>query len=316
MRILHWTGLAALLGWCTAVGAAPPAELTLERYVPEAIPNCTHILRRGTQEVITVGSHLLVRDHQRDPWRKSPLAGLEDAHSVAYSAKTGLYYVNDTGHHRLISFRDPAKNLVEKSVSEIAGRKLDRPHDVVVDDDGWLYVLNPNPPTTVFRLRDLGVAESALDLSAELTYSRSLSLVKNRLYVIGSSVGKVIEVTDFAQGKFVVHPSFDKRKDSAAGSWTTTGLVLNDVDRFVDWWYATSYFCPTYADGADHNEHKLIRFRSWDDFQQGRWDDLSTLFPDRMVPYYLTPTADGLLITGFLHEEAQHPGGVWILRKK
>lgn len=299
-----------------ALLAAPPADVVIERYVAENINNCNHILVHDTQELVTANSKLLVRASNGEPLRPSPLSDLKDAHSVAYSPRTGLYYVNDTGHHRLVSFRDPLVDRKEITVDTIAGVKLDRPHDVVVDDDGWIYVINPNPPTTVFRFRDLGVEESGLDLSAHLTYSRALTIANNRLYVIGSSVGKVIEVTNFAKKEFTVHESFGKKKDSPAGSWTTTGLVPNDADFFNGWWYVTSYFCPEYANGTDYNEQKLIRFKTWDDFCTGQWEDLSSLLPDKVVPYYLTPTKSALLLTAFIHEAPAHPGGVWRLRKK
>jgi hypothetical protein len=61
---------------------------------------------------------------------------------------------------------------------------------------------------------------------------------------------------------------------------------------------------------------KLIRFKTWDDFGSGRWEDLSSLLPDKIVPYYLTSTKDGLLIAAFHHEDPAHPGGVWRLHKK
>jgi hypothetical protein len=168
----------------------------------------------------------------------------------------------------------------------------------------------------VFRFRDLGVEESTLDLSEHLTYSRALSVVKNRLYVVGSSVGRIVEVADFANQEFTVHESYGKTKDSPAGSWTTTGLVPNDADFFEGSWYVTNYFCPEYAKNTDHNEHKLIRFKTWDDFRGGRWDDLSSLLPDKLVPYYLTPHDGGLYIATFEHEDPKHPGGLWRLRKK
>lgn len=299
-----------------AVQPAPAADITIDRYLPDNFPGCTHILIHDKLELITAGSKFFVRPSFSEPFRPAPLTGFDDAHSVAFFSRTGLYYATDTAHHRMVSFRDPLTDRKEKAAGTIAGIKLDRPHDVVADDDGWLHVLNPNPPTTVFRLRDFGIEETALDLSQHLGYSRSLSVVKNRLYVIGSSVGKIIEVTDFTKQEFAVHDSFGKKKDAPAGSWATTGLVPNDADQFDGWWYVTSYFCPAYAQGTDHNQHKLVRFKTWDDFQTGRWEDLSPLLPDKIVPYYLTPTAEALLIAAFEHEDPAHPGGVWRVRKK
>lgn len=296
--------------------AAPPTDVVVERYTPDDIRDCTHILFQDKLELLTVDSRLLWRATNRDAFEPSPLADFLDAHSVAYHPRLKLYFATDTANHRMFSFRDPRQDQKVKSVGTIAGVKLDRPHDVVVDDDGWIYVINPNPPTTVFRFRDLGVEESSLDLSQHLTYSRALSVVKNRLYVVGSSVGRIVEVADFTKQEFTVHESHGKKKDSPAGSWTTTGLVPNDADMFDGWWYVTSYFCPEYAAKSDHNEHKLIRFKTWDDFRAGRWDDLSSLMSDKLVPYYLTPHGDALYIAAFKHEDSKHPGGVWRVRKK
>lgn len=291
------------------------ADVVIDRYIPENIPDCTHILRHGKLELLTLDSRFLVRASNAEPFRPSPLTDFKDAHSVAFLPRTGLYYATDTANHRLFSFRDPLVDRKEKIVDAVAGIKLDRPHDVAVDGDGWLYALNPNTPT-VFRMRDLGVEETSLDLSTHLTYTRALSIVESRLYVIGSSVGKIVEITDFAKKEFVVHDSFGKKKDAPAGSWTTTGLVPNDAEVFDGWWYVTSYFCPEYAKETDCNEHKLIRFRTWDDFRTGKWEDLSSLLPEKIVPYYLTPTGDALLIAAFVHEAPTHPGGVWRIRKK
>ncbi len=313
------TKLAIRILMSVACGIAVPfgfaADVVLDRYIPD-IDDSTHLLIHDDIELLTGDNRLLVRSSKDEPFRASPLTGFEDAHSVAWHPGKKLYFATDTAGHRMFSFRDPLAERKEKNVGTIAGIKLDRPHDVVVDDDGWIYVVNPNPPTTVFRFRDLGVEETALDLSAHLTYSRSLSVVKNRLYVIGSSIGKVVKVADFAKQEFTVHESFGKKKDSPAGSWTTTGLVPNDADMFDGWWYVTSYFCPEYAGGTNCDEHKLIRFRTWDDFRTGRWEDLSGLLPEKIVPYYLTPTADALYIAAFVHEEPKHPGGVWRIRKR
>lgn len=313
-RILVWMIIA-----CTPLGlckAASPTDVVVERYTPEVTHDCVHILLHDKFELLTADSRFLWRASNRDAFQTSPLDGFQDAHSAAYHTKLKLYFATDTANHRMFSFRDPRTNEKARAVETIAGIKLDRPHDVVIDDDGWVYVINPNPPTTVFRFRDLGRDESALDLSAHLTYSRALSVVKNRLYVVGSSTGKIVEVADFANRKFMVHESYGKQQDAPAGSWTTTGLVPNDAEYFEGAWYVTNYFCPAYAHKTDYNQNKLIRFKTWDDFRTGHWDDLSSLLPDKLVPYYLTSHDGALYIAAFEHEDPKHPGGLWRLRKK
>ena len=112
---------------------------------------------------------------------------------------------------------------------------------------------------------------SELDLSQHLGYSRALSLVDGKVYVVGSSSGKVIAIDYFESRQFRVYTSFGKRRDAPAGSWKTTGLVPNDTDFYCSYWYLTSYFCPQYAAGTDCNENKLIRFKTWQDFERGQW---------------------------------------------
>jgi hypothetical protein len=167
---------------------------------------------------------------------------------------------------------------------------------------GWLYSHNPDS-SQVFRFKTAGKTADVLDLSRQLGYSRALTIVSGRLYVIGSSVGAVVEVVDFGKQKYRIHNSFGKKKEATAGSWQSTGLVLNDVDFFQGHWYATSYFCPTYAGNQDYDENKFIRFRTWREFEAGTWDDLSQLIPSKVVPYYLTPRGAALFIAVFNHED-------------
>ena len=134
-----------------------------------------------------------------------------------------------------------------------------------------------------------------------------------RLYVIGSSVGAVVEVVDFGKQQYRIHNSFEKKKDAPAGSWKSTGLVLNDVDFFNGHWYATSYFCPTYAGNQNYDENKFIRFRTWQDLKEGTWDDLSHFLPSKVVPYYLMPREDAIFIAVFNHEEPGTFGKVYRL---
>ena len=280
-------------------------EVVVERYAPKSgsFAACTHLLIGDKYEIVTAGSRLLYRADSSKPFRESPLKGLKDAHAVAFNRRDRLFYVTDTGNHQLRTFRDPASEKWNERVNLLAGEKLDRPHDIVVDEKtGWMYALNPNNGF-VFRFRSVKEEATKLDLSKHLGYSRALTIVKGKLYLIGSSRGVVIEVDDFAKKKFTIHQSFGKKKDAVAGSWKATGLVLNDVDYFKGYWYATSYFCPTYAGGEDCNENKFIRFKTWQDFQTGNWEDLSQKLPKDIVPYFLTPTEQSLYIAVFNHEK-------------
>jgi len=111
---------------------------------------------------------------------------------IAFDGKTEI--VTDTGNHRLITFRDPAIRESKISVTSLANIQLDRPHDIVHDSStGWLYALNPDS-SQIFRFQTAGKSAALLDLSRHLGYTRALTVVDGRLYVIGSSVRAVVEI--------------------------------------------------------------------------------------------------------------------------
>jgi len=297
---------------CDALVAAEAVDLAVSGYAPTSgtFPGCTHILFRGNQEIVTAGKRLHLRDDAQEAFRESRVMMFEDPHAVAYNPHDGLYYATDTGRHRLVSFRDLDQQRIEKAVDTLADVKLDRPHDIVIDADGWIYALNPNR-ARVFRFRGFGKSESSLDLSQHLGYSRALTIVEGKVYVVGSSAGKIVRIEDFSKQQFRVFTSFGKKRDTTAGSWSTTGLVPNDVEFYAGKWYVTSYFCPTYAQGTDCNEMKFIRFSSWQDFETGQWENISNLLPRDIVPYYLTIRDDDLFVATFSHESEGQPGRVY-----
>ncbi|MDA0836041.1 MAG: hypothetical protein O2955_09620 [Planctomycetota bacterium] len=311
MRYIITMVIALSVGLDT-VTAAEPRDLVIAEYAPTAgtFSGCTHIFFRGEREIVTAGRRLHLRDRATEKFRDAPVMLFDDPHAVVYNPHDGLYYATDTGRHRMVAFRDFNLPRIEKETDTLAGVKLDRPHDVVIDNDGWIYVLNPNTPT-VFRFRGFGEEESSLELSEHPGYSRALSIVDGKLYVVGSNAGKIIAIDDFAKQQYRVYTSFGKKRDAPAGSWSTTGLVPNDAEFYAGKWYVTSYFCPTYADGTDCNENKFIRFSSWDDFETGQWEDISDLLPKDIVPYYMTRHDDDLYLATFSHEGEGQPGRVY-----
>ncbi|MBC8355999.1 MAG: hypothetical protein H8E66_28815 [Planctomycetes bacterium] len=281
------------------------SQIQVTKYAPssDSFPGCTHIAFSGKTEIVTAGGRLFYRADSQSPFRESAIKGLKDAHSVVFNPHERLFYTTDTGNHRLVTFRDPARSQVQSSLASLADTKLQRPHDIVFDQvTGWLYSLNPDS-SQVFRFKTAGKTADSLDLSRYLGYSRALTIAGGRLYVIGSSAGAVVEVMDFGKQQYKIHNSFEKKKDAPAGSWQSTGLVLNDVDLFNGHWYATSYFCPTYAGNQNYDENKFIRFKTWQNLKEGTWDDLSQFLPSKVVPYYLTPREEELFIAVFNHED-------------
>jgi hypothetical protein len=134
-------------------------------------------------------------------------------------------------------------------------------------------------------------------------YSRALTIVNGKLYVINSAKGRIVEIVDWKKKKFKIYDSFDPtNRTGPAGSWTKTGLVLNDLEFFDGFWYATSYFTKSYARGTDPDERKFIRFKKLGDLVTGDWTDLSGLVPKGMTPYYLTTKGKKLYLAIFNHE--------------
>jgi hypothetical protein len=188
-------------------------------------------------------------------------------------------------------------------VSKLAGYPLKRPHYVVVDEQtGWVYVLNPNP-VQVFRFKQIGVDEEILDLSSTLVYARALSLINGKIYVVGSSSGQVVKINDFSTKKYTVYKSHGKKKTTASGDWQESGLVNNDLEFYKGFWYLTSYFYTESCEiePCDYDKNKFIRFVSWEDFEQGRWEDLSQFLPSGLVPYFLTRHDGALYVAMYNH---------------
>ena len=111
------------------------------------------------------------------------------------------------------------------------------------------------------------------------------------------------KIVDWDNETFNIYDSFDpSRGGGSAGTWASTGLVLNDAEFFDGFWYATSYFFPpAFGGGTDFDENKFIRFEALDDLVSGNWTDLSSLVPTGMTPYFLTVNGGNLYLAIFNH---------------
>ena len=264
----------------------------------------THIaFGPGGSEIITACTthRFLYRNSPKKSFIESPLS-VKRHHSVVYNPRDKLFYANDTDHHRIIAFSDPSKNEITAETKEIWGIKLQRPHDIVIDPEtGWIYALNPNSGH-IFRFTAIGENESVIKAPTQ-GYARALTFANGKLYAIGSSKGRIVEVVDWEKPTFKVYDSFDPTgRQGAAGSWKTTGLVLNDAEFFNGHWYATSYFTKSCAKGTDFDKNKFIRFKTLDDLVSGDWTDLSSLVPSGLTPYFMTVNNNKLYLATFNHE--------------
>ena len=286
-----------------------PADLGLKvtTYAPASDPVKfgwpTHIaFGPGSQEIVTdlKNNRFLFRENPDARFKVSPIS-VRGQHSVVYNPADKLYYANDTDNHRIISFADLASKKITAQTKTIAGIALKRPHDIVLDPaTGWIYAINPQSGH-VFRFTAIGKNESAIAVPLK-GYARSLTFTNGKLYAIGSAKGRIVEIVDWDKPTFKIYDSLDPTgKSGAAGSWTKTGLVLNDAEFFDGFWYATSYFSKRHAGGSDFDANKFIRFKTLDDLVTGNWTDLSNLVPSAMTPYYLTVKGGHLYLAIFNH---------------
>ncbi|MDR3511187.1 MAG: hypothetical protein P4L73_06115 [Caulobacteraceae bacterium] len=246
-------------------------------------------------------------------WTKSPIS-LSGAHALT-RLPDGRWLILDTEKHRLIQVDDLAgAGMVVRT--ELAGIKLKRPHNVVVDPlTGYVYVIAGD--RRLFRFKTLeGPAEAWTFKPAELGYARSVSWFDGHIHIIHSSRGEVLRIDDFDRRRYTRFSSPRPRAlrgatslqvpeshiDFDAGSLASTGLVLNDVQKSGGWYYGSNDFLVGWAMGQDTRPARLIRWKTWSDFQNGEWQDLSGLIPqsydplDPLVPYYIT-IRDGILYT-------------------
>lgn len=276
-----------------------------------------------TGTTLNSGGGVLYRKGQ-SPWALLPIH-LRGPHSIV-QLPDGRWLIGDTDNHRLVQI-DDLSGKGEISRSELLGIKLNRPHDEIVDPGtGDVYVIDGG--RHLFRFKSLeGPIEVWSFGPDEMNYVRALSWIDGKLHLIHSSRGEVMRIDDFDKREYTrfgsprshaaVTPE-NPHRDFPAGALSLTGLVLNDVEKFDGWYYGTNFFTPSYAKGADTGPARLIRWRSWDDFSSGVWEDLSDRLPSAdvpVVPYFLTAHDSGLYVAYFQPSEPCAPGGVVRLEK-
>lgn len=264
-----------------------------------SVPVCTarHVGFFGSIVTLTDEQGLFYRTGS-GPWQTAAL-DLDDVHSVA-RLPNGRWLINDTNNHRLIE-TDALDGTGETViVSEVDGLALHRPHDQVVDPDaGFVYVIDGTRRLLRFRTLDGPIEAWQFAVPEEMDYARALSWFDGALHIVHSSRGQVLRIDDFAARRYTVFTSPRPRggpvmsdtlyRDFPAGALSTTGLVLNDVEKLGDWYYGTNLFAEEYAAGGDPRPARLIRWRTWDEFEQGTWEDLSEHLPGPdAIPYYLS----------------------------
>lgn len=268
----------------------------------------------GGVEIVSEYSNnrFLFRDSAHDPFKISPVP-IAGPHSVVYNPKDHLYYAGDSGNNRVITFRNISSGNITSQAKILDGFPLVRPHDIVIDSStGWIYVINSSG-RRVFRFTALGENESSILLPV-IGYTRGLTFVNGSLYVIGTVKRCILEVVDWDRRAFNIYQTFAPasatKSRRPAGSWTTTGLLMNDAEIYMGFWYVSSYFTKSHSNGSDYDENKLIRFKTLEDIVQGTWTDISSLVPTGMFPYFFTVRQDKLYVGVCSHESTGHGEGI------
>ena len=233
------------------------------------------------------------------------------AHSISWkSLENGakVYYAVGTNKNQLLRFDGLDRKPQVFGTTEVP--ELFRPHDIIYNpEDDFFYVINANYANDekyLIRFKDLSKGYEKLDLMpiikhGNLAYARALTLHQGKIYIVLSSYGEVIRIDDFDQATCTYY-GYGKREAATAGAYSTTGLVLNDIEFYGGYWYGTNFFSSTYANGSDHNEYRFIRWKTWDDFDRGKFEDMSSLIDKDETPYYMTCHKDKLNVVTFPDE--------------
>ncbi len=261
------------------------------------------------------------------PWMKSPVP--LPGHSLA-RMPNGHWVMNYSDEKGKVVEVDDLSGKGRKIVrSKLAGFKLFRPHDQIVDPDtGDIYLIDGN--RRLFRFKNLKTPSEAWTFTADqLGYDRAVSWFDGHLHIIDSSRGEVIRVDSYERHEFTIfrsprparnpqqvfyrHPflHYDDR-DFIGGTLSSTGLLLDDVDKEGDWYYGSNEFSAVWSPGTDARPARLIRWRTWEDFEKGKWEDLSSYIPGNDVPYfpYFLTIHDGTLYSGLTAREPDKCPGI------
>ncbi|TXE21971.1 hypothetical protein FOT62_25270 [Serratia marcescens] len=269
----------------------------------------TQLTKEGGRFIITdyKNNRFLIKDGTS--WKSSSI-GIHGAHSLAMD-NNGNFVIDDTENNRIIITKHIDKPSNEEYIYSVNGKALNRPHAVEVSGNGYIYVIDS------LRLIRISSDYKKIDelwfKAGDLGYARSLKIIDGILYVINSSSGNLIKITDFDKGDYKIISTSSHKINDGAGSYERTGPIINDVEKFNGWFYASNYFTSSWAKGTDAEKNKLIRWKTWDDFESGNFQDLSQLLPTGQLPYFMKNINGELLITTFNHENPCHNESALIL---
>ena len=254
-------------------------------------------------------------------WSASQLKSLRGPHAIAFHPATKRYFAVDTGNNQVISFTQ--LDGVDADVtrySVLSGVPVGkRPHDIAYNsDDGFLYMVN-SLGVVRFIPNGSGIREATFTSRQEIMqrvqpnvngqkivigYMRSLTIIEGVVYLINSTHGNIIEIGNFLDpSTWTAHVNKSRAPIYAeAGQFDKDGLILNDIEFYKGYWYATNYYPSTqhnYLGSKDNLKNKIIRWKTWDDFYNSNWQDISHLAHPESIPYYFSKFDDRLFISMF-----------------
>lgn len=301
-------------GWCLLLNfsiAKAQKHISLEHVVQDfSLTQPLSICFTDSLEIITGDIFLYRKLGSEDRWSVSP-ADSTGAHALSWKHLPGggtVYYAVGTNKNQLLRFNRLDRKPKVYTMEAVA--ELSRPHDIIYNPvDDYFYVINANygnEEKYLLRFKDLDDGYEKLDLRpiikhGRFSYARALTLVKGKLYIVLSSYGEVIRIDDFERGTYTYY-GYHERGYASAGSYATTGLVLNDVAFYKGYWYGTNFFSSLYAEGTDYNTHRFIRWKTWDDFENERFENISSLLDKNVTPYFLTVHNKRLYLVSFQDE--------------
>lgn len=261
-------------------------------------------------------------EKETDVWASSNIPTLNRPHALTYSPEAERYFAVDTDNNQLISFSsfDISSKDDIRRYSDVHGIAVGkRPHDIFYNDkDSYIYVvLNSG----VLRFKAIGndlmnsgyiskkqilksIRKNQPHADFKIGYVRSLTILDGALYLSNSTQGNIIKIGNFLNPETwtVIINKARSKKYAEKGSFKNDGLILNDIEYFKGYWYATNYYAGNvnnYTSDKLVSENKLIRWRTWKDFENSKWQDLSRLVHPESITYNFTKDKNTLYISMF-----------------
>ena len=263
---------------------------------------------------------------------------LNQPHSLTYVDSANAYFAVDTNNDQIVAFdslsAEESGLIKHPSLGQFTFAYKDRPHDIVFNHaDEFVYVIykkgimrfKATSSSSISNVEVLTKADIEVGLPTyTFDYSRSLSLIGGKLYISSSKRGDIIEISDLTNfsdtSDWLVHynqDTLDKDTYASAGIWDTHGLIINDIEYLNGYWYATNeyhdYQGVTYND-TEKRTNKLIRWKTWVDFYNSKWDDLGHLIPNGSNAYYLTVNQGKLYVSAFKTKDIERADANVVLR--